>query len=56
MQLVSPSPHFQFFDDPKCTKFGYQSWIVVSSTVVEILIVIKFDKATLSMPPPTYIR
>jgi len=52
---VAMREFFQFFDDPKCTKFGYQSWIVVSSVVVEILIVIKFDKKTISIPPPRYI-
>jgi len=53
---VAMREFFQFFDDPKCTKFGYQSWIVVSSIVVEILIVVKFDKKTISMPPPPHIK
>jgi phosphatidylserine synthase 2 len=38
---VAMREFFQFFDDPNCNKFGYQSWIVCSSIIVEVLIAIK---------------
>jgi len=52
---VAMREFFQFFDDPNCKKFGYQSWIICSTIITESLISIKFDKKTLSMPPPSHI-
>jgi len=46
---------FQYLDDPKCKKFGRQSWLITAIIITELLITLKFDWATVTMPLPTHI-
>ncbi|CAH1786738.1 unnamed protein product [Owenia fusiformis] len=44
---------FEFLDNPKCKKFGQQSWILLCIIITELLITLKFDPVTISKPLPT---
>jgi len=52
---VSLRETFQYLDDPDCTTFGRQSWIVLSIITTEFLIVAKFDSETITKPLPQHI-
>jgi phosphatidylserine synthase 2 len=43
---------FQYLDDPECSTFGRQSWIILAIVSTEFLIVAKFDPVTITKPLP----
>ncbi|XP_067655372.1 phosphatidylserine synthase 2-like [Haliotis asinina] len=46
---------FQYLDDPKCKKFGRQSWIIAAIIFTECLITFKFDWELVVKPVPQLI-
>nr|XP_027199856.1 phosphatidylserine synthase 2-like [Dermatophagoides pteronyssinus] len=47
---------FQYLDDPQCTKFGRQSWVLIAIIITELLIILKFDFEVITKPLPKHIR
>uniref|UniRef100_A0A834RB05 Phosphatidylserine synthase n=1 Tax=Sarcoptes scabiei TaxID=52283 RepID=A0A834RB05_SARSC len=46
---------FQYLDDPTCTKFGRQSWVLIAVIITELLIILKFDYNVITKPLPQHI-
>jgi phosphatidylserine synthase 2 len=49
---VSIREMFEYLDNPRCKKFGRQSWVVAAILITEVLIVCKFDWETVTKPLP----
>ncbi|XP_041366468.1 phosphatidylserine synthase 2-like [Gigantopelta aegis] len=52
MGAVAMREAFQYLDDPKCKRFGQQTWVISTIIITEFLIVLRFDWETLSKPIP----
>jgi phosphatidylserine synthase 2 len=49
---VSMREMFEYLDNPRCKRFGRQSWVITAIVITEVLIVFKFDWETVTKPLP----
>jgi phosphatidylserine synthase 2 len=52
---VSIRQIFEYLDNPQCTKYGRQSWVLTAIVITEVLIVCKFDWETFMKSLPFHI-
>ncbi|XP_063723217.1 phosphatidylserine synthase 2-like [Symsagittifera roscoffensis] len=51
----SCAEYYAFTTNAKCVKIGHQAWILIAIVATEVLVVCKFSKNVITLPPPSYI-